>query len=409
LKTNYGDPRRTQIVQPSTRKGKRGPVTAKDLDIAKDTWVVLTEKGLISRTPTARLPRISGRSAPRLVIGAGGRDQLFLFSARGKGISIPLHVIPETSSANEGVPIRSVSAFNEAGQIVAGIALPKNVRSDEKLKAFLLFGTSQGMVKKTAVSLLPGTSAKAFTAIKISKGDSLGWVTLTMGKDEVLLASRSGMAIRFSESDVRSMGLAAGGVQGMKLAGKDERIVLMSVVNTKKDLFLISDQGVAKRTKLGDFPKQGRYGKGVLAWKSGEQVQLVGGGVGSGDHRGSARFKKSPPRSVRFDDAVRRGRASAGKALFELESGNLVTQFTPVTNRPVIPAQTKKSPKPSTAKASKSKGKRTAKKSAKQGTRAKSSKRGLGTTKKPAGTKKKAAPKSKTANSSRSKKKRSSK
>jgi DNA gyrase subunit A len=345
LKTTYGDARRTQIVQHAKRKGKgASPLTAKDLAITKDSWIVITKKGLISRTPSARLPRISGRSAPTFVIGAGGRDHLFLFNSRGLAVSIPLHVIPESGNQNNGVPIRSVSPFDTHEGIVAGIALSKDLLN--KNEGFLLFGTINGVVKKTSLSLFPGPSSKAFTAIKVSKDDSLGWVEFTHGDDEIMLVSQSGMAIRFSETTVRPIGMAAAGVQGMKLEDKKDKIVLMTLIQPKGEMFLISEDGVAKRTKLSEYPKQGRYGKGVLTWKSGDEVRIIGGGVGSSDQRISVRFGKSPPRSIRIGDAVRRSRAGAGNTLLETEKGNRIVQVVRITSRTVASVPPRKKAKP---------------------------------------------------------------
>jgi DNA gyrase subunit A len=197
------------------------------------------------------------------------------------------------------------------------------------------------MLKKTNVEMFPGPSAKTFTAIKVAAGDSLGWVSLTFGKDELLLVSRSGMAIRFSETQIRPMGLAAAGVMGMKLESKDDRIVGMHKIVSRADVLLMSENGFAKRTGLSQFPRQGRYGKGVLAWKSGEGVVLAGTAVGNAEQRAKVIFSKSAPKSLRFGEAIRRNRASAGKSVFELGSGNRVIGIVSIVARESIPETSK--------------------------------------------------------------------
>ena len=359
LKAEFADPRRTQIVR---RKGKAGyvdtPLTATDLAVPKATWVVLTKSGVISRTPSARLPRLAGRHAPALIIGASGKDNLYLFESGGAGVAIPIHVLPEIRDPSKGVPLNSVSPFDPSTQITAGIAIPADYKSQELENLLLIFCTRKGVIKRTSLSAFPGPSSKKFKAINIANGDALQWVRLPHGKDEIILVSRRGMAIRFSESSFRPTGLSAAGVSGMKLGKESDAIVGMSMVIPGSDLFLISQDGLAKRTKISEFPQQGRYGKGVLAWKSGSAVQLAGAGVGLPDQKAAVMFAKSHPRSIRYSDAPRRSRTSPGDPIFEMKEGDKIKRLVPVQlrssrsakaiNRP--PAQkgktTKKRPMP---------------------------------------------------------------
>jgi DNA gyrase/topoisomerase IV subunit A len=113
----------------------------------------------------------------------------------------------------------------------------------------------------------------------------------------------------------------------------------MSVALPNLDLLLISKDGLAKRSMLSKFPRQSRYGKGVLAWKSGEGVYLVGAVVGQSNDRVIAHLAKGGARSVRFSDVPRRARVSTGKQLFEVGEANRVTFLTPVINRPTFHAK----------------------------------------------------------------------
>jgi len=334
LKAEYADPRRTQIVRRKVKAGYAGPpLTASDLAVPKATWIVLTKSGLISRTPSARLPRLAGLRAPARVIGASGKDNLYLFERGGAGVAIPIHVIPEIGNPEKGVPLKSVSPFDHRTQITVGVAIPTDYKAQELEDVFLIFCTRKGVIKKTNLFAFPGPSSKKINAIKIAKGDSLQWVGLSSGKDEIILVSRHGMAIRFSESTVRAMGLSAAGVSGMKLEGEADAIIGMAMVVPGSELFLISEDGLAKRTKISEFPLQGRYGKGVLAWKSGTEIQLAGAGVGPPDHKAAIMFVKSHPKSIRYSDAPRRGRAAAGGVIVELQEGNKVIQLVPVQPR----------------------------------------------------------------------------
>jgi|Deesub1362A_J573_1020465.scaffolds.fasta_scaffold02633_2 DNA gyrase subunit A len=355
IKATFGDRRRTLIVSAAKKgEGKKALLTAVDVAPAKDTWVVISREGRISRSPSGRLPRLAGRGAPKLVLGATARDTLYLFTANGQGAALAVHTLPECDKPRQGAPLQSATPLPPGAEVVAGLALPPEARA---APAFLLFITRDGMVKKTPLQNLPGPSARAFTATNISPHDALAWVHLTSGQDEVVLVSRQGMAIRFHEKEVRPMGLAAAGVMGMKLAGEEDPIVGSALVQARADLFLVTEEGEAKRTPLSQFPRQGRYGKGVLAWKSGAGIRLAGAAAGSAESRGVLWLAKGPAKSIRLGDAPRKGRALAGKAILSLKEGDAVTGFTPIFPRPALtPAAKVERPKPKSRKgASKSK------------------------------------------------------
>jgi DNA gyrase subunit A len=355
IKAVYGNRRRTQIVK--TRKGVKAQtvLTAGDLAPSKEAWITVQRDGTIRRTPTARVPRLAGRSAPRLVIGASARDTLYLFDAKGSGAAIAVHTIPECDDPKDAVSLAGLSPFTSDNEVVAGIALPSELTAKEPSKGFIVFCTHSSMVKKSSLGALPGPSAKTFQAIKVASTDRLGWVATTTGKDDICLISESGMAICFSESAVRPMGLAASGVVGMRLYTEGDQIVGMVVARPRSDILLFTKNGLAKRTATSQFPRQGRHGKGVLAWKSADDVQLVGALIGSADDRAVAHLARGSARSVRFSDAPRRSRPGPGKKLFDLKESNRVTHVTPVVARPSVepkktPARKPKSGKKRTSK-----------------------------------------------------------
>lgn len=339
IKLSYGDRRRTQIVETTKFKRQQAVFTATDLAPSKETWVVITRDGLIRRTPSARIPRLSGRAAPHMVIGASVRDTLYLFDSRGLASAVAVHTLLESDDPKHGVSIAGATAFDPEAKLVDGIALPPQRISAKGAGDYLIFGTKRGMVKKISLQALPGPSAATFQAIKVAEADTLGWVRLTSGKDDICLVTNTGMTICFPENDVRPMGLGASGVLGMRLDAEDAHLVGMSVALPNLDLLLISKDGLAKRSMLSKFPRQSRYGKGVLAWKSGEGVYLVGAVVGQSNDRVIAHLAKGGARSVRFSDVPRRARVSTGKQLFEVGETNRVTFLTPVINRPIFHAK----------------------------------------------------------------------
>jgi len=196
------------------------------------------------------------------------------------------------------------------------------------------------MIKKTSLNAFPGPSAKAFRAIKVAKSDELNWVHLTSGEQQLCIVTNAGMAIRFHEKDVRPMGLSAGGVYGIRMDDAKTRVVSMCVVAPRSDLLLVTETGLAKRTMLSKFPHQGRHGKGVLAWKSGEDARLAGAVLGRANDRVVAHLQKGAARSIRFSDAPRRLRNASGKKFIDVQEGNRVRLLTPVIQRPVFSPKT---------------------------------------------------------------------
>ncbi len=363
---------------------------------------MISDDGIIYRTPTARMPALSGRSAPRLVVGANSRDLLYLFEKGGSGAVLAVHTIPESDDSGGGKQFAGLTAFGTGAELVAGLALPGEAVGGKEEAGYLVFVTKNGMVKKTDLAQLPGPSARPFEAINIARGDSLGWVQLTHGKDDILLLSRAGQAIRFKESDVRAMGLSAAGVMGMRLDEDSDWLVGMGIPTPGQELLIVTEDGQAKRCQLKDYPTQGRYGKGVICWKSGEEARLAGGTIGEAKDRVIVRFARSAPRSLRLGDAPKRARASAGKQLFELASSNRVTSIEPAFTRPDIAghktgpvpeeqkAAGKKSaakPKPAAAKAGRKSPKPASKRAGKQGKASSkpAKKKASGGRKKPAG------------------------
>jgi DNA gyrase subunit A len=333
IKNQFGDRRRTQIVEAKRGRKAQKVFRARDLVADKETWVVLTSKGLISRSPTARLPRLAGRTAPVLVLGANTRDTMYLFDESGMAVAVAVHTLPECDDPDEGNPVVGATPFAPGVRVVGGITVPKEKVGSQ---AFLLAGTVGGMLKKSPVSALPGPSARPFSAGKVTDPDRLGWVRLTQGDDEICLVTNYGSAIVFSEKDVRPMGLAAAGVLGIRLDEPSARVVAMDVTRRGPELLLVTRDGLAKRTPLDQFPRQRRHGKGVLSWRSGEGIEIAGGAVGSEEDRFVAHLTKSPDRSVRFADVKRRSRAGVGQAAIKLKADDEVTGVTPVVARSVF-------------------------------------------------------------------------
>jgi DNA gyrase subunit A len=268
------------------------------------------------------------------VVGARGRDTLYLIAEDGQAVSIPVHTVPECSDPEDGTPLTSGTPFPEEVRVVGGLAFSTETLQERGESDFVVSVSANGMVKKSSLSELPGPSARPFAAVNINEGDVLGWIFTTDGEAEILLVNSAGYAIRFAEDGVRPMGLAAAGVIGMRLDSDEDRIVGAGVVRPREELFVLTADGQAKRTRLSEFPQQGRNGKGVLAWKSGEDVQPIGAAIGRPTDRAVARLSKAADRSIRYADAPRRARTGPGKEIFPVKEGDRVTALDPVIERP---------------------------------------------------------------------------
>jgi DNA gyrase subunit A len=339
LKAEYGDRRRTQIIDAGKARRTKGALTAGDVLEDKETWVVVTASGLISRTPTARLPRLSGKDAPVIVAGARTRDVLYLFAADGRCAATEVHRLPESDDPGRGSPAGGATPLPPGVRPVAATVLPSDRR--EVAPGFLVFGTVQGVVKKTPQDAFPGPSARPFTAIKLGTGDSLGWVRRSSGADEIILATSAAMVIRFPEEEIRPVGLNAAGVMGIRLERK-ERLVVLEIARPGGELLVLSDSGMAKRVPLDQFPQQGRAGRGVRIYRTG--VGLAGAILGSGDDHAIAHLTRAGARSLRFSDAPRRSRAASGKRLVEVKAKDHLMAFGGAIARPDFAPPVKEKP-----------------------------------------------------------------
>lgn len=319
VKNDYGDRRRTQITRLGADAKSVLPVlTATDLLPEQTVWVSATSDGLLSRTLDEKPPRISGSAAPRFLLQVNTRDTLFLVSEKGEAAGIPVQTLPEAASPQEGAPAHKVSALSEADVLAALFTLPPK---EERLEGWYVFTTTQqGMLKKTALEEMPGPTGHSFTLVRVNDEDKLGWVRLTNGKAEVLLVTADGMAIRFHEDEVRSMGLVATGVGGIKLGARD-LVIGMEIIPHRGDVLLITSDGKAKRIATDQFPRQGRYGQGVITWKLPRTSQLVGIAAGKPSTRITLLLDKLSPKAMRMDEAPLQTRVASGKPVIDLKAG----------------------------------------------------------------------------------------
>jgi DNA gyrase subunit A len=257
VKDKYGDIRRTQIVDESS---DTVDVTAADLLPDEMVWVTIGNGGTLARLAGATEPRLPAKSVetPLAILEANTQDVLYLFAANGQAVSLPVYQLPQSRDLGDGTHWADLTGFTRRQHLAAAVTLPA------EQQGFLTLVTLGGIVKRVRLEDLPGITGTPFSVIGVADDDALGWARITSGNDELILATASGQAIRFRESEVRPMGLPAGGVMGMKLANETDGIVSFDLYREGCSLWSITDNGLAKATELTMYPTQGRYGQGVI-------------------------------------------------------------------------------------------------------------------------------------------------
>ena len=258
------DDRRTEIVAAEEE------LELEDMIAEEDMVIAITQSGYIKRLPVTayREQRRGGIGVMGMdlkdedyiehLFVASTHDYILFFTSVGKVYRLKVHELPLGSRQSKGRAIVNLLPFRQ-GETVRAVIQTRNF---EEAK-FLLFATKNGVVKKTVLGAY-NTNLKAdgIIAIKMREGDELVGVRHSSGDDDVLMVSRLGQAIRFSEQDVRAMGRDASGVQGMRLRGDDE-VIAVAIAADDSDLLVVTENGYGKRTRVSEYPKKGRGGMGV--------------------------------------------------------------------------------------------------------------------------------------------------
>ncbi|MBI4033114.1 MAG: DNA gyrase subunit A [Candidatus Blackburnbacteria bacterium] len=291
LKEKYGDERRTKIYREPL-----GQISEEDLVAREETIVTITKTGYIKRVPrtTYRSQRRGGKGVVGMttkeadelahITSASTHDTLLFFTNKGRVFGIRAWEVQESSRQSKGQAIVNLINIDQGEEIQAVLPLES---SDAK---YLIMATRGGTVKKTSLGAFKNLRASGLIAIKLDKGDSLSWVRPTSGEDHVLMATKLGKSIRFKETDVRPMGRTAHGVRGIKLAPGDQ-VVGMEIFSSRsekpedkrrkifRDILVVNERGLGKRTPIPNFPIQKRGGMGVKISQLSEKTGSVIGAL----------------------------------------------------------------------------------------------------------------------------------
>ena len=347
IKEKYGTPRLTELVP------DEGEIAIEDLIANEGVIITLTHSGLIKRTNTSsyRAQRRGGKGVFGMVTREGAteedqdfiehlftastHDYLMFFTNTGRVYVERVHEIPDMGRASKGRSIANLLELKTGEAIAALIRIPAKTGPNKEdttwqQEGFLFFASQQGTVKKTPLGDFANVRKGGIIAIGIEPGDILIDVKLTSGRDEVVLITRDGMSIRFSEEDVRPMGRPAAGVRGITLE-REDKVVAQSVVVADATLLVAGENGIGKRTPFDEYRVQSRGGKGIITMKTTEKT---GGVVGALTVRDADEIMliTTGGQMVRtfVKDIREAGRNTQGVKLIELAEGDKLQAIAPV-------------------------------------------------------------------------------
>jgi DNA gyrase subunit A len=319
LKGKYGDARRTQIVE-----REKGELTARDLLPEEEVLISITWGGVIKREPVAGkrgiAPKGQGKNAIQFLLLANTRDNLAFFTVGGHAGLFPVHQIPDVAQRRAGTPVTGLWPLGRK-KLTAIVTLPGGETREKG--GYLVLATRGGKIKRITLADFVNAAAKGeVTAMGVDHSDELRWARLTQGGQEIVLVTKNGQAIRFSEEEVRPMGLAAAGVMAIKLVVGDQ-VVAMDLVQPRAQLLVATTRGYAKRIPLADFPVQRRYGSGVVAAKLSSRVgDVAAAKVAYAKDKVAFVSAKGMLMGLTVQKVNRMNRSAQGKAVMQLKDGD---------------------------------------------------------------------------------------
>ncbi len=276
VKENYGDERRTEIID-----GESGDISIEDLIADEDVAITVTNTGYIKRTAITeyRTQKRGGTGRRGMttkaedfvnhLFVASTHSYFMIFTDKGRAYWLKVHAIPDVGPGGKGKSIANLVSMEEGERIAAMLAV--KTFDDDK---FIMMGTKRGIVKKTPLSAFSNPRAGGIIAMGVEDGDSVIAVQITEGSSQILIGTRNGVAIRFNEDDVRSMGRTAYGVRGVTLRD-DDYVVGMEAVKSGGSILTVTEHGYGKRTDVDEYRVTGRGGVGIINIETSDRNGLV--------------------------------------------------------------------------------------------------------------------------------------
>ena len=330
LKEKYGDDRRTKIVP-----NELGKFSEEELIPEEQIVVTMTSANYIKRTLATDYKRQNrgGKGKRGMttreedviehLVQASTHDYILFFTDKGRVFRLKAYEVPASSLTAKGIAVVNLLQLQPEEAVTSIIAM-----NAKDMNGFLFMCTTRGVVKKTAYEAYQNVRQTGLIAINLDDGDTLKWVKQTTGKNEIVISTSQGQAIRFDEGDVRAMGRVSRGVRGIRLRAGDE-VIGMDVVQDDSSIFVISEQGYGKRTKIAQFTPHARGGVGirsaVINTKTGK---LMGVATLTAD-RSEVIIISREGQTIRLGlkDIPELGRATQGVRIMRLNDGDAVVSM----------------------------------------------------------------------------------
>jgi len=346
LKEKYGDERRTVVVPQEL-----GKMNDEDLVPDEQVVVTLTLANYIKRSPIADYKRQGRGGKGRRgmvtreedvidrVVYASTHDYLLFFTNKGRVFRLKTYELPATNLNAKGVALVNLLQLQPEEKVSYVV----NISKQHDSEGHLMMCTVRGVVKKTPFSQYQNVRQTGLIAINLDEGDELKWVSMTNGKNEILISTAAGQAIRFHEKDARPMGRVSRGVRGIRLRAGDH-VIGMDIVEENSHIFVISEKGYGKRTKVAQFTAHARGGVGIRsAVVNTKTGQLVG--VASlkddKDEQQEVIVVSSQGQTIRLGlkEIPEMSRATQGVRIMRLNDGDNVTSIAVVEKSTELEAE----------------------------------------------------------------------
>lgn len=279
VKRKYADPRRTELMV-----GEVLSLEDEDLIEETDVLITLSNQGYIKRLAQDEFQaqKRGGRGVQgtgvkdddfvRELVSTSTHDRLLFFTNKGRVYRLKGYEIPEYGRTAKGLPVVNLLKLEENEAIQTII----NVTKDQEADSYLFFATRQGVVKRTSVSEFANIRQNGLKALTLKDEDELINVFLTNGHADVIMGTKLGYSVRFTETDVRNMGRTAAGVRGIKLREGDQ-LIGATMITDEQEVLVLTDKGYGKRTPASEYPTKGRGGKGIKTLKVAEKNGSLAG------------------------------------------------------------------------------------------------------------------------------------
>ncbi|HEM3702678.1 TPA: DNA gyrase subunit A [Streptococcus suis] len=279
VKRKYADPRRTELMV-----GEVLSLEDEDLIEETDVLITLSNQGYIKRLAQDEFQaqKRGGRGVQgtgvkdddfvRELVSTSTHDRLLFFTNKGRVYRLKGYEIPEYGRTAKGLPVVNLLKLEENESIQTII----NVTKDQEADSYLFFATRQGVVKRTSVSEFAHIRQSGLKALNLKEDDELINVFLTNGQADIIMGTKFGYSVRFTETDVRNMGRTATGVRGINLREGDQ-LVGATMISDDQEVLVLTEKGFGKRTPASEYPTKGRGGKGIKTLKVAEKNGSLAG------------------------------------------------------------------------------------------------------------------------------------